>query len=91
MTRRKTKTKPKSVAEGEADAVGDLALAAEQESRIFSGNASLHDLFQQQVRQTLDQSDLDDEAKQAILVALSCPCCGAGGMNYTAKIDRKKK
>jgi hypothetical protein len=46
-------------------------------------------MFQQQVRHTLDQSDLDDEAKQAILVALSCPCCGAGGMNYTVKIKRK--
>lgn len=58
-------------------------------SQIFSGDLSLHDMFQQQVRHTLDQSDLDDEAKQAILVALSCPCCGAGGMNYTAKIKRR--
>ena len=39
----------------------------------------------------LDKSDLDEEAKQAILVAMNCPCCGAGGMNYTAKINRKKK
>jgi hypothetical protein len=48
-------------------------------------------MFQQQVRHTLDQSDLDEDAKQAILVALSCPCCGAGGMNYTAKITRRTK
>lgn len=61
------------------------------EQQIFTGNQSLHELFQQQVRRTLDDSDLDDDAKQAILVALSCPCCGAGGMSYTAKIERKKR
>jgi len=43
------------------------------------------------VQQALEQSDLDDETKQTILVALNCPCCGAGGMNYTAKIKRKPK
>jgi len=59
------------------------------DGQIFAGGPSLHELFQQQVRQTLDQSDLDEDAKQAILVALSCPCCGAGGMNYTAKIKRR--
>ncbi len=62
----------------------------DQEQQIFTGDLSLHNLFQQQVRKTLDDSDLDEQAKQAILVALACPCCGTGGMNYTAKIDRKK-
>lgn len=60
------------------------------DDQIFSSNVPLHDLFQKQVREVLDQSDLDEDAKQAILVAMSCPCCGAGGMNYTAKINRKK-
>jgi hypothetical protein len=69
--------------------VGSDFLPLVHESQIFTGNASLHELFQQQVRQTLDQSDLDDEAKQSILVALACPCCGAGGMNYTAKLKRR--
>jgi hypothetical protein len=64
-------------------------MSKEAEQQIFYGDQSLHNLFQQQVRQTLDQSDLDEDAKQAILVALSCPCCGAGGMNYTAKINRR--
>jgi hypothetical protein len=85
MARRKPKTTPKPASE---DAAG-LAPPSPQESQIFSGGPSLHDMFQQRVRHTLDQSDLDDEAKQAILVALSCPCCGAGGMNYTVKIKRK--
>ena len=49
----------------------------------------LHDLFQKQVRELLDTSDLDEDAKQAILVAMNCPCCGTGGMNYTAKINRR--
>jgi hypothetical protein len=86
MARRKPKTEPRSPSEDAAE----FAPPSPQESRIFSGGVSLHELFQQQVRHTLDQSDLDDEAKQAILVALSCPCCGAGGMNYTAKLKRKK-
>ena len=65
-------------------------MSKEPEQQIFAGDQSLHDLFSQQVRQTLDASDLDEDAKQAILVALNCPCCGTGGMNYTAKINRKK-
>ena len=61
----------------------------ESDQQIFSGDASLHDLFQQQMRTVLDNTDLDEQAKQAILVAMNCPCCGAGGMNYTAKVNRK--
>jgi hypothetical protein len=48
----------------------------------------LHDLFEQQTREMLDRSDLDEEQKQSILVAMSCPCCGAGGMSYTVKLKR---
>jgi hypothetical protein len=61
----------------------------DKDDQVFTGNASLHDLFQQQVRQVLDQSDVDEETKQTILVAMSCPCCGGAGMNYTAKIKRR--
>jgi hypothetical protein len=32
--------------------------------RDLNRHLSLHELFQQQVRQTLDQSDLDEDAKQ---------------------------
>ena len=55
---------------------------------ISYGALSLHQLFEQQTRQMLDRTDLDEEQKQNILVALSCPCCGAGGMSYTAKLKR---
>ena len=61
------------------------------DDQIFAGNVPLHNLFQQQVQEVLESSDLDEDAKQAILVALNCPCCGSGGMNYTAKINRKTK
>jgi hypothetical protein len=67
-------------------------MAKEPRQQIFFGNdLPVHDLFQRQVAEVLDKSDLDEEAKQAILVAMNCPCCGAGGMNYTAPLDRKKK
>ena len=59
--------------------------------QIITGNLPMHDLFQKQVLQVLDESDMDEQAKQAILVALNCPCCGMGAMNYTAPIKRKKK
>jgi hypothetical protein len=48
----------------------------------------LHQLFEQQTRTMLDRTDLDEEQKQNILVAMSCPCCGAGAMSYTAKLKR---
>ena len=61
------------------------------DDQIFAGNVPMHDLFQKQVRELLEESDLDEDAKQAILVAMNCPCCGAGAMNYTAPLNRKKK
>ena len=67
-------------------------MAKEPEQQIFFGdNMPLHELFQKQVQQVMEQVDLDDESRQALRVALNCPCCGAGGMNYTAPVGRKKK
>jgi hypothetical protein len=61
------------------------------EQQIFFGNdLPVHDLFQKQITDVLEKSDLDEDAKQAILVAMNCPCCGAGAMNYTAPLKRKK-
>ena len=87
MPRRSVSRRKRDAKAEPAPAATDLAPSPD--SQIFAGGPSLHELFQQQVRQTLDQSDLDEQAKQAILVALSCPCCGTGGMNYTAKIRRR--
>jgi hypothetical protein len=60
------------------------------DDQIFTSNVPLHDLFQKQVLEVLEKSDIDEDAKQAILVAMNCPCCGAGGMNYTAPLKRRK-
>jgi hypothetical protein len=59
------------------------------EDAIQSGNLSLHDLFTQQAREMIERADLDEEQKQSILIAMSCPCCGGGGMSYTAKLKRR--
>jgi hypothetical protein len=66
-------------------------MAKEPEQQIFFGDMPMHELFQKQVQQVIEQIDLDEDSRQALLVALSCPCCGTGGMNYTAKVNRKKK
>jgi len=66
-------------------------MAKEPEQQIFFGNVPMHELFQKQVAEVLENSDLDEDGKQAILVAMNCPCCGAGAMNYTAPLNRKKK
>ena len=58
------------------------------EDQISYSALSLHALFEQQARQLLDRTDLDEEQKQNILVAMSCPCCGAGAMSFTAKLKR---
>jgi hypothetical protein len=58
------------------------------ENSISESPLSLHQLFEQQTRQMLDRTDLDEEQKQNILIAMSCPCCGAGAMSYTARLKR---
>jgi hypothetical protein len=63
---------------------------AEEDNPIKFGAASLHDLFQQQMRTMLDRTDLDEEQKQSALLAASCPCCGAGSFSFTAKLKRRR-
>jgi hypothetical protein len=58
------------------------------DDQISFSNLSLHDLFERQTLDLLERADLDEEQKQSILVAMSCPCCGAGGMSYTVKLKR---
>ena len=72
-----------------APAVTSDAMPSPAGGEIEYSNLSLHDLFAQQARELLDRSDLDEEQKQSILIAMSCPCCGAGGMSYTVKIKRR--
>ena len=58
------------------------------EDQISYSGLSLHDLFEQQTRQMLARADLNEEERQNILIAMSCPCCGAGAMSYTVKLKR---
>ena len=67
-----------------ADDQGALA----PDVQVAASNQTLHELFAQSTRSMLDRADLNDEQKQSILLAMSCPCCGAGGMSFTAKLKR---
>ena len=58
------------------------------EGQITSSSLSLHELFELQARAMIERAELDEEQKQHILVAMSCPCCGAGAMSFTAKLRR---
>jgi hypothetical protein len=60
--------------------------AMADDSNIEFTNEPLHVVFEQQVREMLDRSELTEEQKQEILVALQCPCCGAGGMSLSIKL-----
>jgi len=56
------------------------------DSSLEFSNEPLHAVFEQQVREMLDRADLTEEQKQQILVALQCPCCGAGGISLSVKL-----
>ena len=85
MAKRKRRARNvRRVAAGQAKAASE----AMPEDQISYSALSLHALFEQQTRQLLDRADLDEEQKQNILVAMSCPCCGAGAMSFTAKLKR---
>ncbi len=77
---------PATPAGPSADAAQDAVAADDQ---VAASNLSLHELFDRQVRDILDGSDLDEEQKQNILVAMSCPCCGGGAFSYTTKIRHR--
>jgi hypothetical protein len=70
-------------------AFGDAATPiCDSADAISYSNLSLHELFEQQARNMLDSADIGEEQKQSILVAMACPCCGAGGMSFSVKLKR---
>jgi hypothetical protein len=71
------------------DAFGKPSSTPAGDDPVQASGLSLHDLFAQQARTMLDRTDLDEEQKQSVLIAMSCPCCGAGGLSFTAKIKRR--
>jgi len=54
--------------------------------QIFTTDQSMHEAMRHQIEQMLAQSDLTEEQKQQILVAMQCPCCGASGVSLTIKL-----
>jgi len=78
-----------SRASAPAPQTDDDATAGGDSSLVIASNFSLHELFEQQARSMLDRADIDEEQKQSILVAMACPCCGAGGMSFSVKLKRE--
>jgi hypothetical protein len=56
------------------------------DDQVSYGQQSLHEAIQQQVGELLASADLSEEEKQQILIAMSCPCCGAGGLSLSIKL-----
>ncbi|HEY3916913.1 MAG TPA: hypothetical protein VGL83_03930 [Stellaceae bacterium] len=54
--------------------------------QVFSSEQSIHDAMRQQIAELLANSDLTEEQKQQILVSMSCPCCGGGGVSLSIKL-----
>ena len=73
-------------AEAEAAQAADAADAID--AQILASDLTLHELFAQQTSAMLDRADLSEEQKQSLLIGMSCPCCGAGGFSFTAKLRR---
>jgi hypothetical protein len=59
--------------------------------QIFTGDQALHELFREQAAAVLDDIDIGEEEKQSILLAMNCPCCGAGSMSFSVKMRPRGK
>jgi hypothetical protein len=66
------------------------ATAASDVYAVSTSNLSLHELFEQQARNMLERADIDEEQRQSILVAMACPCCGAGGMSFSVRLKAEE-
>lgn len=90
MTRKPRVAKPKrGAAPRRSHAASIDEPIAPPVSEIEISNLSLHELFEQQAAEMLERADLDEEQRQSILLAMSCPCCGAGGPSFSFKLKRR--
>ena len=85
----KGKVAGKSAPATPRESMGDMLPPISDDAQLGTSSLSLHELFAQQTMEMLDRADLDEEQKQTILIAMSCPCCGAGGLSFTTKLKRK--
>lgn len=76
------------MAKNKSETSSEQIAAPAGDDQILAGNMTLHDLFQRQTAVMLERADLSEEQRQSILIAVSCPCCGAGGFSFTAKLKR---
>jgi hypothetical protein len=89
VAKKRKRSARNSAAKKTPAATPDPPLVMPDDSQIQYSGLSLHELFAQQTMAMLDRSDLDEEQKQNILVAMACPCCGAGGPSFTVKLKRR--
>jgi hypothetical protein len=75
-----------TAADDRSTRAGDASLAPDD--RVVTSNLTMHQLFEQQTARMLERADLTEEQKQSLLIGMSCPCCGAGGFSFTAKLRR---
>jgi len=54
--------------------------------RVVFGDQSAHFAFQQQLAEMLSRAEITEEQRQQILIAATCPCCGAGGLSLSLSI-----
>ncbi|MGZ5866652.1 MAG: hypothetical protein ACXWKC_14840 [Xanthobacteraceae bacterium] len=85
MTRRPRRPPLRPVIDAEIDAAISETLA----ETIPPTLPVLHDLFNQQVREVMDDAGLSEDDKQSVLVAMACPCCGGGVGSFTYKLRPK--
>jgi hypothetical protein len=90
VTRKRRVSEPKHVTPPRrSDAVATDEPIAPPISEIEASNLSLHELFEQQAAEMLERADLDEEQRQSIMLATSCPCCGGGGPSFSFKLKRR--
>lgn len=66
------------------------AADAPASDRIQVDDQAVHLAFQQQLADMLARADVTEEQRQQILIAATCPCCGAGGLSLSLTIKSDK-
>jgi len=85
MAKRKRAANDRTASPDDPPSPAGPDVAWRPEDQIVTSNLTLHELFGKQARAMLDRTE---EQKQSILIAMSCPCCGAGALSFTAKLKR---
>ena len=88
-TRKSKAARAKQKSAGSAAPAGERTPPENAASEIGASNLSLHELFEQQAADILERADIDEEQRQSILLAMACPCCGAGGPSFSFKLKRR--